>query len=188
MTVIVGDITGVNRFLVHTGFTYVVDSLSYSHFGFQAYIFDRHNTAGTVFGVVKQFVDCTARFGVACRYYAFYNICGHFLDDINGVIKEHFVEDFVETHIGERTYQCFLRVTVHFDKGFRSRLFRKDAEGNGELFVIKFCKKCRYVLRVFVFEKLLKPLRIAFVKEPFKLISLLINELFFFVHFFFLSL
>ena len=148
MAVCVRNIAGVDGFLVNACFAYTVECLRNGHVRFKVDIFDGHYAARAVLGVFQNFVDFRTRVGVGLPENTFYNICRHFLYDVNGIVKVHFVKDVVQLIIAECHNKSLLNIWRHLDKGFRRKLFWKEPEKAGYVFLRHFVKHKRNVRRL----------------------------------------
>ena len=112
----VGHVAGVNCFLVHGNLTDAVKAFAHGPVLFQRHVLDGHQRACAVLGILQNFVDLRARFGVRRVYDTFDYACRHFFDDVYRIVQEHFVENGFQFGVGKTVYQHFLTVGGHFDE------------------------------------------------------------------------
>ena len=87
MAFFIGDITGVNRFLINCDTLDMCKCLTHGHIGGQAHILRGHKGTGSIAVVFEKAVECQAVFGRRVLYDTLYNCGGHLLNNIGGIVE-----------------------------------------------------------------------------------------------------
>ena len=167
MTLPIDDVAGVDGFLVDSEFTNALKRFLNGGIFAEPDVFGGHYGAGAVLGIFQNFVDFFARLRIGVGKDTPDDVGRHFFDDVNRVVDEKIVDDFLKLLVGKTLYKSFLPVRIHFDKGFACQIFPQKPEHDGKLFLRYLRKQRCDVGRIQVVEIGLK-LMILFVVKKFR--------------------
>ena len=84
--------------------------------------------------------------------YAFYDVRGHLLDEIDRVVHIQLVHDLFELGVRKAADEQLLLLGLHFDECFRRQLLRQQPEKERQGKLIRLFKTRRHVRRVHRYE------------------------------------
>ena len=137
----------------------------------QADKFRSHKGTGGIFGILQNFVYLASGFRIGIFKNTFYHVCGHFLDNVDGIVKEHFVQNFFKFRVGKTLDKHFLGIAFQIDKNVRGHFFCKKAEHNRKMVFRHIVKKPRDIRRVHIEKTLAKVVVSFFVTHFFQFFS-----------------
>ena len=82
-----------------------------------------HKGTGGILRILEDLVDFASGFRVGIFEDSFYNVCGHFLDNVDGIVEEHFVKDGFQFRVGKALDKGFLGIAFKLDKNIRGNFF-----------------------------------------------------------------
>ena len=157
---VLGHITSINSFLIHTDFTNFFKSFRYRHILMQTDIFYCHYTSGTVLRITQNFIN---RLTLArCRVFqnSRNNIRRHFFNYINSIINKRFIKNISDFFVGKHLYKMALHIAVHMCKCFSRQILWQKSEQNHkfsfftEHFTEQFIKQHRKVCGILIFHNI----------------------------------
>mgnify|MGYP003307526962 CR=1 FL=1 len=82
-----------------------------------------HKGTGGILRILENFVYFSSCFRVGIFKNTFYYVCGHLLDNVDGIVKEHFVKDSFKFRVGKTFDKHFLGIAFKIDENIRRNFF-----------------------------------------------------------------
>ena len=106
---------------------------------------DSHYRACAVFGIFQKSVYKASCLSVRLCEHAAHDVCRHLLEEVDGVIKKHIVEQAFKLGIGYQIEKLRLRIGLKIRKNVRRYVFRQDAEYSQQLVCRERFHSLRYI-------------------------------------------
>ena len=127
-SVVISDITSINRFSLIDCTSYTFDCVTDCHFRSKTDIIGRHKTSGTVLGIFQYLIYHLTHIRLCIFKNTFHHICRHFLNYIRRVINVKLIKYFLDFIIRKTAYQKLLLIGVHKCECIRRQIFRQKSK------------------------------------------------------------
>ena len=108
------------------------------HFLAQADIFQGHQAAGRIFGVVQQLVQAFAGLGGGFFQHPLDHPRGHVFQQVGGVVQAHLLDGGDELHVGELIHQLVPGVVGHIGENLGGHFLFQQAEHHQAVVFVQF--------------------------------------------------
>ena len=139
---VVHDVAGVDRFLVHAVLPDVSKRVLHGHGLPEADILGGHDGAGRILRILQEFIDLGT--GLRCRVLqdTLHDVRRQLLDHIDGIIDRKIFDDVRQLFIGDAADDMLLLVQFQAGEDVRRKLLREHSEHDHRLFRIQLLDKC----------------------------------------------